>query len=185
MNSTSKKSNKFSNFSRRSNKSDQFDSSGKEPYQYGPVNTGFSPPSSPERQPAVLADMRPFNLGSGFGGAGHVGPSGTETGMQYGGTGNNTMFDAPNQAPTHHLRNPSLTPLLAGGAVVAAAAGNRLQRPDTMSSSARVSTASSDLVGPMVTHASPQQNVGYPPTAYPAGLASYVQQHGFVPPDEQ
>jgi hypothetical protein len=187
MNSISRKSNKFRKFFRRSNNSDQFDFAGKGPYQYGPVSTqpmGFSPPTSPERQPAALADMQPFNFGSGFVSAGNVGPSGTEPVMQYGGTGNNTMLNTSNQAPTH-LRNPSLTPLLGGGAVVAAAAGNLLQRPDTMASSVRVSTASSDFNGPMVTHASPQQNVGYTPMAYPAGLALYAQQHGFVPPDEQ
>ena len=187
MNSISKKS-KFRKFFRRRNNSDQFNFAGKEPYQYGPVSTqpvGFSTPSSPERQPAALTDMRPSNFGSGFVSAGNVGPPGTETGMQYGGTGNNTMYNAPNQAP-HHLRNPSLTPLLGGGAVVAAAAGNQLLRPDTMmSSSVRVSTASSDFNGPMVTHATPQQNVGYTPMGYPAGLALYAQQHGLVPPDEQ
>lgn len=146
---------------------------------------GFSPPSSPQYQSAALADVRSSNFGvSEFGGAGS-GLSGTEMGMQYGGTGNDVSFNTPNQPPSHHVRNPSLTPLLAGGAAVAGATGNRPLRPNTRSDFGRISTASSDPLGPNVTHAPPQQNVGYPPATYPAGLAAYAQEHGFGSPEGQ
>lgn len=183
------------------------------PYQYGPVGQqdphqpiGLSPPTSPGFQHSSLGnDASLYNTpsgndmggppqgvsgnstGAGYStGAGNstgVGLSGNEMGVQH----NDFGYNVPNQDPVHHLRNPSFVPLLVGVAATAAGAGagaaSGHTRPNTSSSTGQLST-SSDPVGPLITHASPQQGMGYPPTqfvSYPPALANYAlqQQQGF------
>ncbi|KAF9532843.1 hypothetical protein CPB83DRAFT_890511 [Crepidotus variabilis] len=131
------------------------------PYQYGVVGqrgtnpTGMSPPSSPLLKPTSL--------------------------------GGNEAYNAPNQAPSHHARNPSQTPLLVGAMAAAGAgviAGSGHSRPNTASSTGRISATGSEVLnsGPPVAHAAPQQTMGYPPqpqpsnfNSYPPALANYAQ----------
>lgn len=107
-------------------------------------------------------------------------------GIQGGSTGNDVAYHAANQAPIHHVRNPSGVPLLVGiTSAVAGAAASGHTRPNTGSS--RTSVAS-DPIGPLVTHASPPQTMGYPPqqfNSYPSALAAYAQQQGIVQPQIQ
>jgi len=111
------------------------------------------------------------------------GPSGTESGMQYTGTGNDaTMFNAAPQGPVHNIPNPHLTPFIVGGAALAAgagaAAGARRKQAETSSSISRTSSSmSDDTFRPLMAYSSPPQNTGYPQklNSYPAGLAAYVQ----------
>jgi len=98
-------------------------------------------------------------------------------GIQGGYNSNDVAYNAPNQASLHHVRNPSAVPLLVG------VSGHT--RPNTGSS--RASVSSSDPLGPLVTHA-PPQNTGYPPqqfNSYPPALAAYAQQHSIGQPQVQ
>jgi len=103
-----------------------------------------------------------------------IGSSGNEMGIHGGSTGNDVAYNAPNQASLHHVRNPSAVPLLVG--ISGAVSGHT--RPNTGSS--RASVSSSDPLGPLITHAAPPQNTGYPPqqfNSYPPALAAFAQQH--------
>lgn len=103
-------------------------------------------------------------------------------GMQGNSTGNDVAYHAPNQGSVHHVRNPSAVPLLVG--ITSAAAGGHT-RPNTGSSRASIA---SDPLGPLVTHASSQQSMGYPPqqfNSYPPALAAYAQQQGIAQPQIQ
>jgi hypothetical protein len=145
---------------------------------------GFSPPNSPGLQHANLVnEMGILNNAAGNDPALHansstplgIGSSGNEVGMQGGSIGNDVAHNAPNQTPAHHARNPSTIPLLVG--MSSAVSGHT--RPNTGSS--RASVSSSDPLGPLVTHAAPNQTMGYPPqqyNSYPPALAVYAQQHG-------
>jgi len=169
-----------------------------DPYQYGPVGqqdphqpVGLSPPTSPGFQHSSLGnDARLYNApaGNNLGGPPHgfsghstgVGLSGNEIGAQ----ANDFGYNIPNQAPVHQLQNPLTVPLLVGVAATAVGAGvaSGHTRPNTSSSTGRLSTIS-DPVGPLITHAPPQQGMGYPPlqfASYPPALANYAsQQQGF------
>jgi len=87
---------------------------------------------------------------------------------------NPTQASGPSQSPIAHLRNPSLAPLLAGAAGVAAGLG-----VGAASSSSRPSSADSSSLnpGPMVHHAPPFQGYVPPqqPMSYPPQLQNYAQ----------
>ena len=91
------------------------------------------------------------------------------------GQGFNDIGIQPSQAPSHHVRNPSLTPLLGAVGVAAVGAGaaslSTISRPSTSRPS--TSTSDSQYVGPMVTQAGQSQGPGYPPSSYPSVLQNW------------
>ena len=96
------------------------------------------------------------------------------------GQGFNDIGSQPSQPPLHHLRNPSLTPLLGAVGVAAVGAGaaslSNTSRPSTSRpSTSRPSTSTSDsqLLGPMVTQAAQGQGIGYPPSSFPPALQNW------------
>lgn len=204
--SISKKSHRFDDIFNKENETNYFappKTPPINPYQYGLVGQqetqaiGFSPPASPGLQHANLVnEMGAYNNAVGHDpGALHTnssapfgtGSSGTEMGIQaQGSAGNDVAYHAPNQASVHHVRNPSAVPLLVGiTSAAAGAAASGHTRPNTGSSRASMA---SDSLGPLVTHASSQQSMGYPPqqfNSYPPALAAYAQQQGIVHPQIQ
>jgi hypothetical protein len=205
---SSKKSHRFDNLFKEEEDTNHYGPPPKtppiNPYQYGLVGqqdtqaVGFSPPGSPGLQHANLVnEMGALNTVGNDSGALYTntnssaplgtGLSGHEAQLQGGSTGNNIPYNAPNQAPVHHIRNPSAVPLLVGltSAAAGAAAVSGHTRPNTSSSRASVA---SDPIGPLVTHAPPPQNIGYPPqqfNSYPPALAAYAQQQGLGQPQVQ
>jgi hypothetical protein len=102
------------------------------------------------------------------------------------GQGFNDIGSQPSQPPLHHLRNPSLTPLLGAVGVAAVGAGaaslSNTSRPSTSRpSTSRPSTSTSDSqpLGPMVTQAAQGQGMGYPPSSYPPALQNWGPNHGY------
>ena len=108
-----------------------------------------------------------------------------------GGQGFNNIGSQPSQAPPHHVRNPSLTPLLGAVGVAAVGAGaaslSTTSRPSTSRpstsrpSTSRPSTSTSDSqhVGPVVTHAGQGQGPGYPPSSFQSALQNWGPNQGY------
>jgi hypothetical protein len=103
-----------------------------------------------------------------------------------GGQGFNNIGPQPSQAPPHHVRNPSLTPLLGAVGVAAVGAGaaslSTISRPSTSRpSTSRPSTSTSDsqYVGPMVTQAAQGQGPGYPPSSFQSALQNWGPNQGY------
>ena len=118
------------------------------PYDYGPVGQQATDPTtmSPQMNPQGL-DSQGFN---------DVGPQ-------------------PSQPPLHHLRNPSLTPLLGAVGVAAVGAGAASLSTTSRPSTSRPSTSASDSqpLGLMVTQAGQGQGPGYPPSSFPPALQNW------------
>ncbi|KAF8163673.1 hypothetical protein B0H34DRAFT_672623 [Crassisporium funariophilum] len=101
--------------------------------------------------------------------------------------GNDMGLPPSNSTPAAHIRNPSLTPLLAGvGAAAAAsgfAAGSSSSRPS--------SSSSSQPLGPAVSHAAQGQGQGLPPAqnipsqGYPPALQNWATNQGYGPMNSQ
>lgn len=109
---------------------------------------------------------------------GNGGPIATvnESGMQPG-LGNSVLY---NHGPIHQIPNPSLTPLIAGGAAFNEGAG---ERTNTTSPSV-IYTHTSDPTPQPINFST---NMGYVPQQYlsnPSGLAPYPQQHPYGPPSQ-
>lgn len=179
------------------------------PYDYGmigqqatnPIN--ITPPSSPPPMQSSLGMQSGQSAGlhSGSQGIGHGtgldggqslgnGQGVSNTGSAGQGFGGQTSGLGQGIGPGHtaapqppvHLRNPSLTPLLAGVAVAAGAAGANA----AVAGSSRPSTASS--MEPLVMHASSHGGGSFPPTSasssssmYPPALQSWTAAQGFTP----
>ncbi|KAH9484397.1 hypothetical protein JR316_0003878 [Psilocybe cubensis] len=168
------------------------------PYTYGLVgqNTtnpiGISPPSSPPPGQSSFNDIGhqggndigpqgPGSNGIGHnpGGSNGIGPQNGNN-MGYPPSGNDIGLQ-PNNTPVQHIRNPSLTPLLAGAGAAMAA-----------SSSSRPSSADSSMpLGPLVTHAPQPQT--YPPmphnpsstSSYPPALQNWNNAQGYAAQQQQ
>ncbi|KAF8912173.1 hypothetical protein CPB84DRAFT_760336 [Gymnopilus junonius] len=163
------------------------------PYTYGLVgqNPATNPIGTPPSSPPPMQQAVGLEGGQAIGPqsqqpstSNSVGPyqsSGNEIGQQPSSTGND-VGRVPNQPPLQHLRNPSLTPLLAGVGAAAAAggAGAALTASNTRPNSSRPSSsASSQLMGPLVT---PAQTQGYVPNStYPPALQNWTNAQGYVP----
>ncbi|KAF8969553.1 hypothetical protein BDZ97DRAFT_2055649 [Flammula alnicola] len=178
------------------------------PYDYGmigqqnanPIN--ITPPSSPPPTQGTFGNDvgQQGTSGNDVGQQGNFGnnvgqqpPQTTQGQGPSGNFGNNvgqqppqiTQGQGPAPPNVQHLRNPSLTPLLAGVAAVAGAAG---AASAVNSSASRPSTSgSSQPSGPQITSAN-TQGQGYPPTqssSYPPALQNWAaanQGYGSVNP---
>ena len=111
------------------------------PYDYGPLGQQATDPTtmSPQMNPQGLEGQSFNDIGS-----------------------------QPSQAPPHHLRNPSLTPLLGAVGVAAVGAGAA-----SLSTHSRPSTSDSQPIGPMVTQAGQGQGPIYPPSSFPPALQNW------------
>ncbi|PPQ86904.1 hypothetical protein CVT25_009790 [Psilocybe cyanescens] len=181
------------------------------PYTYGLVgqNTtnpiGISPPSSPPPGQNTFNNIghqggndigqqgqgsNGIGQGPGSNGIGQ-GPGSNGIGQQ---SGNNMGYPQgndiglqPNQVPPQHIRNPSLTPLLAGAGFALAGSG-----ASAATASSRPSSAdSTQPIGPLVTNA-PQGQGGYPPlphsvsaSSYPPALQNWNNTQGYAPQQQQ
>ncbi|PPQ74780.1 hypothetical protein CVT26_004888 [Gymnopilus dilepis] len=137
----------------------------------GQDNQGMAPQG---QQPSTSNNIGPYQNGSGGNEIGHAPQS----------TGND-IGRVPNQPPLQHLRNPSLTPLLAGLGVAAAAGGANAavasgSRPNSSRPSSSASSQPSGL-GPLVL---PAQTPGFASaSSYPPALQNWTNAQGYTPPN--
>ncbi|KIM48664.1 hypothetical protein M413DRAFT_21015 [Hebeloma cylindrosporum] len=124
------------------------------PYGYDPVGQQAMDATSPQMNPQGLEG---HGLDQGF----------------------NDVGTQPSQAPPHHIRNPSLTPLLAAVGVAAVGAGAASLSTSSRPTSSRPSTSDSHPIGPMVTQTGQGVGQGYPPSSYPPALQNWGPNQGY------